>query len=266
MRCSTTAGVPGEVEEHQPAAELEVPPLAAGLGGDQDRRPLGEPELRHLDVSPLGRELLVEDAGRRPWRSIAALSRSSVSRCATKTSVFSSGPTSGRPARPASATRGSCRVRLVPPGPRSRSPPGRGLEQGGGGGERRGRPAPPCAAARAAFSAGCARRCRTSRSSASHPASSISTGAGTRGGRPPMSARRVALVQGGSGSRRARRSSKDSSSGNSSGRRSWSRRKKPWASSSSGRRGEQEDVLAQAPRSAPRRGRPRCRDAPWRRR
>ena len=60
------ARVPGQVEEDEPAAELEVPPLAARLGGDQDRRPLGEPELRHLDVPPLGRELLVEDAGAPP--------------------------------------------------------------------------------------------------------------------------------------------------------------------------------------------------------
>ena len=58
--------VPRQVEQDQPAAELEVPPLAAGLGRDQDRRPLGEPELRHLDVPPLGRELLVEDAGPPP--------------------------------------------------------------------------------------------------------------------------------------------------------------------------------------------------------
>jgi hypothetical protein len=46
------------------------------------------------------------------------------------------------------------------------------------------------------------------------------TGMPTRGGRPPMSARRVELVHGGSGVPLARRSSKLMSSGNSSGRSS----------------------------------------------
>ena len=60
------AGVPGQVEQHQPAAELKIPPLAARLGGEQQRRPLGQAELGHLDVPPLGGEVLVEDAGPPP--------------------------------------------------------------------------------------------------------------------------------------------------------------------------------------------------------
>ena len=50
-----------QVEEDEPAAELEVAALAAGLGRDQKRRAVGPPELRHLDVSAFRGELLVKD-------------------------------------------------------------------------------------------------------------------------------------------------------------------------------------------------------------
>ena len=56
----------------------------------------------------------------------------------------------------------------------------------------------------------------------------------TRGGNPPMSARRVALVHGGSGVASARRASMLMSSGKSCGRSNCSNRKNPCASSSSG--------------------------------
>ena len=56
----------------------------------------------------------------------------------------------------------------------------------------------------------------------------------TRGGNPPMSTRRVALVHAGSGTPDASRASKSVSSGNSSGRNNCSSLKNPCASSSSG--------------------------------
>ena len=64
------------------------------------------------------------------------------------------------------------------------------------------------------------------------PARSI--GMPTRGGKPPMSARRVALVHAGSGVPCARRASMLMSSGKSCGRSNCSNRKNPCASSSSG--------------------------------
>ena len=81
----------------------------------------------------------------------------------------------------------------------------------------------------------------SSASAASSPVSpsaagarSRSTGRGTRGCRPPMSTRRVALVQGGSGSPFSRDARNASSLVYASGRRSSSRRKNPCASASSG--------------------------------
>ena len=54
-------GVARQVEEDEAAAELEVAALAARFRRDQDRRSVRPPELGDLDVSALGRELLVED-------------------------------------------------------------------------------------------------------------------------------------------------------------------------------------------------------------
>ena len=52
--------IPRKVEEHDPIAELEVAPLAPALGGDEQARPLGPAETRHLDVAPRRRQLFVE--------------------------------------------------------------------------------------------------------------------------------------------------------------------------------------------------------------
>ena len=62
MRCSTADGLPRQVVEHEPMAELEVAPLAAGFGRDEDARPVVGAEPRDLDVAPRRRQLLVEDA------------------------------------------------------------------------------------------------------------------------------------------------------------------------------------------------------------
>ena len=79
----------------------------------------------------------------------------------------------------------------------------------------------------AASSAACAFQVRRSL----HP-----TGLPTRGGSPPISSRRVALVQGGRGTRSFEALPRRTRPlrGNSSGAVICSRRKKPWASSSSG--------------------------------
>ena len=80
-----------------------------------------------------------------------------------------------------------------------------------------------------------ARRARPPRAQLRRQLRAASTGRGARGGRPPMSSRRVELVHGGSGSRAARAAPRSpTSSGSSSGRRSWRSRKNPCASSSSG--------------------------------
>ena len=167
------------------------------------------------------------------WLS-AVRSISRVSRCATKTSVFS----------PASRQRGAC----------ASSQSRRGSPASIASAWRRSAvssdastalSAAPDASARRTRSIFCRRATacgatapRTAASTASRscqPAGlSGAIGMPTRGGKPPMSARRVELVHGGRGVARARRASKLTSSGNSSGRSSWSRRKNPWASSSSG--------------------------------
>ena len=55
-------GLPRQVVEHEPVAELEVAPFAARLGRHQDARPVVGAEPRDLGVAPRGRQLLVEDA------------------------------------------------------------------------------------------------------------------------------------------------------------------------------------------------------------
>ena len=56
--------IPGQVEQHEAAAELEVAALAAAFGGDEQAGPLGLAELGDLGVAARRRELLVEHAGR----------------------------------------------------------------------------------------------------------------------------------------------------------------------------------------------------------
>ena len=55
-------GFPRQVVEHEPMAELEVPPLAARFGRHEDAWPIVRAEPRDLGVAPRGRQLLVEDA------------------------------------------------------------------------------------------------------------------------------------------------------------------------------------------------------------
>src|SRR5688572_11049693 len=55
-------GIPRQIVEDKPATEFEVPPLAPGFGRDQDPRPVGLRELRHLDVALGGRQPLMEDS------------------------------------------------------------------------------------------------------------------------------------------------------------------------------------------------------------
>ena len=150
IRCSTDARVPGQVEEHQPAAELEVPPLAAGLGGDQERRPLGErgtapprcPAARAR--APRGRRRPAAPCALDRRLEHAPASRGGPRRRASSPPA----PPSGRPARPASAPAGRARSASVGEGGGLRRPPGSSTgEQGRRRGEARGRPGPPCAAA-----------------------------------------------------------------------------------------------------------------------
>ena len=98
------------------------------------------------------------------------------------------------------------RVRALGLGGQARRSPrrrGRAPRAGRRGRRGRGRRGPPCAALARALLGGLSAQVahQPSRAPPSPSAPSRSTGAGTRGGRPPMSARRVELVQGGSGSR-----------------------------------------------------------------
>ncbi len=53
--------IPRQIEEDEAAAEFKVAAFAAALGADQDRRPFGLRELRHLEVALREREILVKD-------------------------------------------------------------------------------------------------------------------------------------------------------------------------------------------------------------
>ena len=64
IRCSTTRRLPGQVEQHEAAAELEVATLASAFGGHQQARTLGLAEAGDFGVAARRRQLLVEDAGR----------------------------------------------------------------------------------------------------------------------------------------------------------------------------------------------------------
>ncbi len=231
-------GLPRQVVEHEPVAELEVAPFAAGLGRDEEARPLVGAEPGDLGVAPRRRQLLVEDAARelraraervaqhlerlamgdeherllvRPppalrLRSAATARRGSARSIASACwrSSASSGPSTAFSAAPeASARRMRSSARRLRNGIALRSSRVRGA------GPRSARGAPT-------------------------PAGGRSTAIGTRGGRPPMSTRRVELVHGGSGTPDASRASTSMPSGNSSGRSSCSSRKNPCASSSSG--------------------------------
>ena len=55
---------PGEVEQHQAAAEFEVAALASALGGHEQARAVGLAEPGDLRVAAHRGQLLVEDAGR----------------------------------------------------------------------------------------------------------------------------------------------------------------------------------------------------------
>ena len=56
-------GLPRQVVEHEPMAELEVAPFAARFGRDEQARPVLGPEPCHLGVATRRRERFVEDAG-----------------------------------------------------------------------------------------------------------------------------------------------------------------------------------------------------------
>ena len=234
MRCSTTSGLQGRsnrTRRWQNSKLRPSPPHSV------ETRRLGPSGSRNWATS-MSRRAEDSASWKTPvatWarRLSSARSHSSVSRWATKTSVFSPGlpparglprratPAAGRPRRPAPrGARGPRRRGRGGPGARRRRRARGARDRPSAGG--RGRGAPGLAA----------RRRRAPAAPPSRP--SPSTGRPTRGGRPPMSTRRVELVQGGSGSGRARRASKVSSSGKSAGRSSCSRRKKPCTSSSSG--------------------------------
>lgn len=56
--------VPGQIEEHQAGAELEVAAFTSTLGRNQQARAVGATEACDLEVAPRRGEVFVEDAGR----------------------------------------------------------------------------------------------------------------------------------------------------------------------------------------------------------
>ncbi len=233
MRCSTTSGLQGRsnsTRRRQNSKLRPSPPHSV------ETRRLGPPARRNWATS-MSRRAEDSPSWKTPvasWarRLSSVRSHSSVSRWATKTRVFSPASLHAGASRASHARRGSAASARSASRPRDASCPPR----------RACRAAPEASARRtrsafwrrpSAWGAGAARTAST-RASRSRQPSGLSTGRPTRGGRPPMSARRVALVQGGRGSLRASRASNVSSSGKSAGRRSWRSRKKPCTSSSSG--------------------------------
>ena len=202
MRCSTHHGIPGQVEQHEAAAELEVAALASALGRDEQARSLGLPEAGDLDVAARRGQLLVEDAGRE-LRALAERRAQHLERLAVRheDERLLPGFLPAR-ARARSARRGAGRRRR-PPRPGGAVPRRR---------DRARRPsAAPEASARRTRSIFCrrasawgagARRTASSSVEAQLPAGGIVEldRDAHRGGRPPMSARRVELVHGGRGS------------------------------------------------------------------
>ena len=236
--------LPRQVVEHQAVAELEVAPLAARFGRHQHARPIGCAEPRDLGVAPRRRQLLVEDAARelrpRAERVAQHLQRLAMRHEHQRLLVrppparrLRQQPLEARigrdPSRPPAAAARSRRARAPPSAPRRTRALGEcdpalavGATASWRGHSRSDR--------RAALRR-LSRSCRSLARTAS-VGRSIATGA--RGGRPPISTRRVELVHGGSGTPDASRASTSFPSGNSSGRSSCSSRKNPCASSSSG--------------------------------
>ena len=178
-------------------------------------------------------------------RLSAARSHSSVSRWATKTSVFS--PAARQPGACAAshARRGSARVGLAGEG--ARAPRRRGPGAPGATRPRRARGARARPSGGARGRAAPERRARRprARGGSSRPRASPSIGdAHARRQAADVHAPRRAGA-GGSGSGRASRASKLSPSGKSAGRSSCSRRKKPCTSSSSGIARQQQHVPAE---------------------
>ncbi len=205
--------VPRQVEEHQAAAELEVAALAAAFGGDQQAWAAVLAEARHLEVAARRRQVLVEDAGGE-LRAVAERRPQHLQRFAVGDEDQCLLPRV-TPAR---------RVREQPRDARVAGVHGFGLlTQRAVLAPQHGRSAQPPTPARDGCdrSSGGAPRVRRRRASHGglHPrvaqlAQSRSalverhTDTPTRGGRPPMSARRVELVHGASGVPCASRASK----------------------------------------------------------
>ena len=264
-RCSTTSGLHGRsnsTRRRQNSKLRPSPPHSV------ETSRLGPSGSRNCATSMSRRadgELLVEDARRElraPAERCRAAARAS-RRWATKTSVFSPG---GAPARRLRRQPVEARVGGVGAVRRGAGAPRRGALSSG-------RSAAPEASARRMRSAFCrrpsacgagvprtastssSRRPQPSAAASASAASSAVIGTPTRGGSPPMSMRRVELVQAGSGSWRASRCSKLSALGEVGGAQQLQQAEEPVDVVVERNRGEQQQVPARAPRAAPRRAR-----------
>ena len=207
MRCSATSGLQGRSNRtmrRQNSKFRPSPPHSV------ETRRLGPPDSRNWATSMSRR---AEDSS--SWNTpVATWARrlssvrihSSVSRWATKTSVFS----------PASRHRGACPASHAIRGSAASARSARRARAASSRPRRAWSAAPEASARRTrsafcrrprAWGAGAPRTASTSSSLAAQPPSP-SVGRPTRGGSPPMSTRRVELVQGGRGSGRARRVSR----------------------------------------------------------
>src|SRR3954462_6672717 len=197
IRCSTTPGFHGRSKSTSRRQNWKFRPSPPASVEIRIDGPSGSRNCATSMSRRSGERSSWKTPGRRPCRSIAPFSRSSDSRWATKTSVFSPGPIQRADCSTSQRTRGSSRSASAARAAVSSS--SRSSTASRAAGEARARKTRSALRRLVrAFSAGRLRRWLTSRSVASHPP--ISIGSGTRGGRPPMSTRRVELVQGGGGS------------------------------------------------------------------
>ena len=209
MRCSTTDGFHGRSNSTRRRQNSKLRPSPPALGRDQQARTIGLAEPRHLGVAPRGRQLLVEDAGRE-LRAVAERRAQHLQRLAVRDEherLLAGVAPAPAPAPAASRARGSaasiasacCRSAASRPGraPRASAAPDASA--------RRMRSIFCRRATALRRRRACARIASTASRSCQPRASSSAIGMPTRGGSPPMSARRVELVHGGSGVPRARR-------------------------------------------------------------
>ena len=266
MRCSTTDGFHGRsnsTRRRQNSKLRPSPPHSV------ETSRLGPPASRKRatsSVAPRRRELLVERAGGqlRPVAERGAQHLERLAVCDEHQRLLPARRASAAPAPP--ATRRADRRRPSPAPARAASPssgPSTAASAAPDASARRTRSTLLARAPRS-LAAGAARTAASTatRAAASVPRSSIAIGMPTRGGSPPMSARRVELVHGGSGVPALEPRLEARVLGKLLGAQQLQQPEEPVRVVLERRRAEQQHVPAERARSARRRATPARRDGP----